>query len=139
MLSTLLIIALAVTVKSQAVLSVRQASTVTVDLSKTFQTMDGFGVCENFQRAVQMKNLSEPLQRYALDLLWNQTSGAGFSILRNGIGSQPNSSDNAMVSQRLCISWSWDVADLVRPNLDKHTARGPRRPRCATKVSMGRV
>ncbi|KAH3918269.1 hypothetical protein HBI56_142970 [Parastagonospora nodorum] len=98
MLSALLTIALAVTVKSQAVLSVRQASTITVDLSKTFQTMDGFGVCENFQRAVQMKNLSEPLQRYALDLLWNQTSGAGFSILRNGIGSQPNSSDNAMIS-----------------------------------------
>ncbi|KAH7414030.1 putative endo-exoxylanase [Phaeosphaeria sp. MPI-PUGE-AT-0046c] len=69
-----------------------------VDLSKTYQTIDGFGVSETFQRANQMKALSEPLQRYALDLLWNRTTGAGFSILRNGIGSSPDSSSDHMVS-----------------------------------------
>ena len=86
-----LIIALAAMInRTQASLNARQASTVTVDLAKTYQTMDGFGMSETFQRANQMKALSEPLQRYALDLLFNRTSGAGFSILRNGIGSSPD-------------------------------------------------
>ncbi|KAI8941314.1 GH30 xylanase [Plenodomus lindquistii] len=76
----------------------RQASVVTVDLTKTYQTMDGFGISETFQRANQMKALSETLQRYALDLLFNSTSGAGLSILRNGIGSSPDSSSDHMVS-----------------------------------------
>lgn len=76
----------------------RQTSTVTVDLSKTYQIMDGFGISETFQRANQMHALSVPLQRYALDLLFNRTSGAGFSILRNGIGSSPDSSSDHMVS-----------------------------------------
>ncbi|ORY06527.1 putative endo-exoxylanase [Clohesyomyces aquaticus] len=75
-----------------------QASTIAVDLSKTYQTMDGFGTSETFQRANQMHALSETLQRQALDLLFNRTSGAGFSILRNGIGSSPDSSSDHMVS-----------------------------------------
>lgn len=76
----------------------RQASTITVDLTKTYQTIDGFGVSETFQRANQMHALSASLQRYSLDLLFNRTSGAGFSILRNGIGSSPDSSSDHMVS-----------------------------------------
>ncbi|KAF2185303.1 glycoside hydrolase family 30 protein [Zopfia rhizophila CBS 207.26] len=60
--------------------------------------MDGFGTSETFQRANQMKALSESNQRYALDLLFNRTSGAGFTILRNGIGSSPDSSSDHMVS-----------------------------------------
>jgi O-glycosyl hydrolase len=94
----IILIALAVAAQSQPELNSRQASTITIDLTKTYQTMDGFGVSETFQRANQMKALSEPLQRYALDLLWNRTSGAGFSILRNGIGSSPDSSSDHMVS-----------------------------------------
>jgi O-glycosyl hydrolase len=83
---------------ASSILDSRQASTITVDLTKTYQVMDGFGTSETFQRANQMHNLSEPLQRYALDLLFNRTSGAGFSILRNGIGSSPDSSSDHMVS-----------------------------------------
>ncbi|OAL50611.1 putative endo-exoxylanase [Pyrenochaeta sp. DS3sAY3a] len=98
MLHHLLLAAFAVGAESRAALNARQASTITVDLSKTYQTMDGFGMSETFQRANQMKALSEPLQRYALDLLFNRTSGAGFSILRNGIGSSPDSSSDHMVS-----------------------------------------
>ncbi|KAF1835492.1 putative endo-exoxylanase [Decorospora gaudefroyi] len=79
-------------------LTARQASTVNVDLSRTYQTMDGFGICESFQRANQMRALSPELQRYSLDLLFNRTSGAGFSILRNGIGSSPDSRSDHMVS-----------------------------------------
>jgi O-glycosyl hydrolase len=76
----------------------RQASTITVDLAKTYQTIDGFGISETFQRANQMHALTPTLQRSALDLLFNRTSGAGFSILRNGIGSSPDSSSDHMVS-----------------------------------------
>ncbi|KAF9740914.1 hypothetical protein PMIN06_005947 [Paraphaeosphaeria minitans] len=79
-------------------LNLQAATTITVDLSKTYQTMDGFGISETFQRANQMHALSPTLQRYALDLLFNRTSGAGFSILRNGIGSSPDSASDHMVS-----------------------------------------
>jgi O-glycosyl hydrolase len=88
----------ALAVPSLASILPRQASTITVDLSKTYQTMDGFGTSETFQRANQMHALSPELQRYSLDLLFNRTSGAGFSILRNGIGSSPDSSSDHMVS-----------------------------------------
>ncbi len=76
----------------------RQAGTVTVDLSKTFQTMDGFGTSEAFQRAVQISKLSTTEQRRALDLLFSPTAGAGLTILRNGIGSSPDMSSDHMVS-----------------------------------------
>lgn len=77
----------------------RQAGeTVTVDLTKTYQTMDGFGTSEAFQRAVQVSKLSESQQRYALDLLFSTEKGAGMTILRNGIGSSPDMSSDHMVS-----------------------------------------
>ena len=78
--------------------NVSAQSTVTVDLTKTYQTMDGFGTSETFQRANQMRALSPELQRYSLDLLFNRTSGAGFSILRNGIGSSVDSRSDWMKS-----------------------------------------
>ncbi|KAF1994087.1 glycoside hydrolase family 30 protein [Amniculicola lignicola CBS 123094] len=93
---TLLLAALAA--QSTSTLLPRQSTTITVDLTKTYQTMDGFGTSETFQRANQMHNLSLPLQRQSLDLLFNRTSGAGFSILRNGIGSSVDSRSDWMVS-----------------------------------------
>jgi O-glycosyl hydrolase len=95
---TIIFVALAAVVQSRTVLDPRQASTIVVDLAKTYQTMDGFGISETFQRANQIKALSESLQRNALDLLFNRTTGAGFSILRNGIGSSPDSTSDHMVS-----------------------------------------
>jgi O-glycosyl hydrolase len=92
----LLLLATTTIAEAHLPLTTRQASTITVDLTKTYQTIDGFGMSETFQRANQIKALSEPLQRYALDLLFNRTSGAGFSILRNGIGSSPDSSSDHM-------------------------------------------
>ncbi|KAI4924768.1 hypothetical protein J4E85_007885 [Alternaria conjuncta] len=97
-LSSYLVLALTTFASTYASLQPRQSSTVTVDLTKTYQTIDGFGISETFQRANQMHALSPTLQRYALDLLFNRTSGAGFSILRNGIGSSPDSSSDHMVS-----------------------------------------
>ncbi|KAF2034993.1 glycoside hydrolase [Setomelanomma holmii] len=87
------LLALFAPAESRLALNARQVSTITVDLSKTYQI-----ISETFQRANRSKALSEPLQRYALDLLFNQTSGAGFSILRNGIESSPDSSSDHMIS-----------------------------------------
>ncbi|KAK0652117.1 putative cellulose hydrolase [Cercophora newfieldiana] len=66
--------------------------TLTVNPLEKFQTIDGFGFSEAFQRAYTIYNLAEPKRSRLIDLLFNTTSGAGFSILRNGIGSSPNSS-----------------------------------------------
>ncbi|KAF1962857.1 glycoside hydrolase [Byssothecium circinans] len=78
-------------------LEVRQAAQkVTVDLTKTYQTIDGFGFSAAFQRANLVVNLKEPKQTELLDLLYNTTSGAGFSIVRNGIGSSKDSSKDYM-------------------------------------------
>jgi O-glycosyl hydrolase len=78
-------------------LSPRQASTITVDLTKTYQTIDGFGFSTAFQRANLITNMKDATkQRYLLDLLFNTTTGAGFTIIRTGIGSSPDSSSDHM-------------------------------------------
>ncbi|KAH6654563.1 glycoside hydrolase family 30 protein [Truncatella angustata] len=75
----------------------RAAGDITVDLSKTYQTMDGFGCSFAFQRANLITNMSDKTkQRQLLDLLFNTTTGAGLSIVRNGIGSSPDSSSDHM-------------------------------------------
>ncbi len=92
---------------------------ITVDLTKTYQVIDGFGTSEAFQRAVQMSRLSEAEQRHALDLLFSQTNGAGLSILRNGIGSSPDMSSDHMVSIATKspggpgkeLTYNWDGSD----------------------------
>ncbi|KAI1277625.1 glycoside hydrolase family 30 protein [Xylaria sp. FL0933] len=91
------VLPLATALPSWMNLSPRQASTITVDLTKTYQTMDGFGCSFAFQRANLITNMSDKTkQRYLLDLLFNTTSGAGLSIVRNGIGSSPDSSSDHM-------------------------------------------
>ncbi|KAF2800508.1 glycoside hydrolase family 30 protein [Melanomma pulvis-pyrius CBS 109.77] len=75
---------------------VRQAQKVTVDFTKKYQTIDGFGFSGAFQRANLVVNLKEPKQTELLNLLFNTTSGAGFSIVRNGIGSSQDSSKDYM-------------------------------------------
>ncbi|KAK0704844.1 glycoside hydrolase superfamily [Lasiosphaeris hirsuta] len=65
---------------------------LTVNLDQKFQSIDGFGFSEAFQRAYNIYNLEEPKRSQVVDLLFNTTTGAGFSIVRNGIGSSPNSS-----------------------------------------------
>jgi len=79
-------------------LEARQAAnTITVDVSKTYQRMDGFGFSLAFQRANLITNMSDKTkQRELLDLLFNRTTGAGFSIVRNGIGSTPNNNSDYM-------------------------------------------
>jgi O-glycosyl hydrolase len=75
----------------------QSSSTITVDLTKTYQTIDGFGFSTAFQRANLITNMSDKTkQRQLLDLLFNTTSGAGFTIIRTGIGSSPDSSSDHM-------------------------------------------
>lgn len=70
---------------------------ITVDLTKTYQTMDGFGFSTAFQRGNLITNMkNETTKRELLDLLFNRTTGAGFSIIRTGIGSSPDSSSDHM-------------------------------------------
>ncbi|PQE09284.1 glycoside hydrolase family 30 protein [Rutstroemia sp. NJR-2017a BVV2] len=64
-----------------------RATTVTVNLGETHQTMDGFGFSEAFGRAANLYNLPSAQRSHALDLLFSPTVGAGFTILRNRIGS----------------------------------------------------
>lgn len=77
----------------------RQSSQkITVNLNQKFQTIDGFGISEAFQRANNIVNLKEPKQTEVLDLLFNTTTGAGFSIVRNGIGSSPSNAKDWMIT-----------------------------------------
>jgi O-glycosyl hydrolase len=73
-----------------------RATTITVDTTKTYQTIDGFGFSEAFQRANLIVGLPAAKQKNVLDILFNTTTGAGFSILRIGIGSSIDSSSDHM-------------------------------------------
>ncbi|VDC06962.1 unnamed protein product [Peniophora sp. CBMAI 1063] len=63
------------------------AVTVTVNSEQTFQEMDGFGFSQAFGRANDVKNLPAAQQKQTLDLLFNTSTGAGMTILRNRVGS----------------------------------------------------
>ncbi|KAK7920821.1 endo-exoxylanase [Apiospora marii] len=63
---------------------------VTVNLNQRYQTIDGFGFSQAFQRAAWLHGklgLPPAQQRAVLDLLFDRAAGAGATILRNGIGS----------------------------------------------------
>lgn len=51
-------------------------------------------------------------QRYLLDLLFNTTSGAGLSIVRNGIGSSPDSSSDHMNTCKFFVRLARSLASL---------------------------
>ena len=63
-----------------------QAATVTVDSGTQYQVYDGTGCSEAFQRSLLIHELDEAHQAETLDYLFTE-KGAGFTILRNGIGS----------------------------------------------------
>ncbi|SFC49037.1 glycoside hydrolase family 30 protein [Streptomyces aidingensis] len=64
----------------------------------SLQTIDGFGFCQAFQRARVLRELPEQARREVLNLLMSPRTGAGFSILRLGIGSSPDYSGDQMKS-----------------------------------------
>ena len=76
-------------------------ASIDVDTKVQYQEVDGFGCSEAFQRAEDIfgeYGLSAANINYVLDLLFSEELGAGFTILRNGIGSSNSSASNYMNS-----------------------------------------
>src|ERR1700742_2111643 len=61
---------------------------VHIDPNTRYQTYDGTGCAEAFQRSLLLHELDTAHQQEALDYLFTE-KGAGFTILRNGLGSSP--------------------------------------------------
>ena len=62
-------------------------TTITVAAGTTYQRIDGFGFSQAFGRAAEFQSAASSLQKQALDYLFSTSTGAGFSIIRNRIGS----------------------------------------------------
>ncbi|KAF5619168.1 glucuronoxylanase xynC [Fusarium tjaetaba] len=67
-------------------------TSVTVNTNQKLQVIDGFGVSEAYGHAKQFQNLASGPQKEGLDLLFNTTTGAGLSIIRNKIGCDASNS-----------------------------------------------
>ncbi|KAK5166932.1 uncharacterized protein LTR77_007661 [Saxophila tyrrhenica] len=74
-----------------------RAATVSVDPHTEYQTYDGTGCSEAFQRSLLVHELAEDSRNEVLDYLFTE-KGAGFTILRNGLGSSPNQPFDLMKS-----------------------------------------
>lgn len=105
------------------------AITVTIDPSTTFQQMDGFGFSEAFGRANDVKNLPVAQQKQTLDLLFNSSTGAGFTILRNRIGSggvgdsiEPNSPGSPSATP--VYDWDGDDSGQVMSHISRGLVDG---------------
>jgi O-glycosyl hydrolase len=78
---------------------------ISVNAHVKYQELDGFGASQAFQRAEDIlgkDGLSKEGTEHVLDLLFSQENGAGFAILRNGIGSSNSSASNFMNSIEPC-------------------------------------
>ncbi|KAF7334598.1 Glycoside hydrolase [Mycena venus] len=93
---------------------VRAQTTVTVQAGTTFQTMDGFGFSEAFGHANDLFNYPAAEQKQVLDLLFNVTTGAGMTIIRNRIGSG-GAGDSILPTSPGCPTctptYVWDGSD----------------------------
>ncbi|KAG5982165.1 hypothetical protein E4U55_002235 [Claviceps digitariae] len=77
------------------------AANIAIDSGTQYQELDGFGVSQAFQSAWTVfggSGLSPKNQSYVLDLLFSLEKGAGFSLLRNGIGTSDNNQYSRMTS-----------------------------------------
>ncbi|OQE36855.1 hypothetical protein PENCOP_c011G02645 [Penicillium coprophilum] len=100
-IQTVFCLATAVAYTQAAALSSTNVATVEVNTEVKFQELDGFGVSQAFQRAGDIygkEGLSKTNTKNVLDLLFSIDKGAGFAILRNGIGSSNSSTSNFMNS-----------------------------------------
>jgi O-glycosyl hydrolase len=92
----------------------RAQTTVTVQAGTTFQTMDGFGFSEAFGHANDLFNYPAAEQKQVLDLLFNTSTGAGMTIIRNRIGSG-GSGDSILPTSPGCPTctpkYVWDGSD----------------------------
>ena len=71
---------------------------VQVDPQTKYQQYDGTGISEAFQRSLVLHELDLKSEKIVLDYLFSNTTGAGFTILRNGLGSSPTDPFDLMKS-----------------------------------------
>jgi glucuronoarabinoxylan endo-1,4-beta-xylanase len=86
-------------------------SSITVDGATHYQTIDGFGFSDAFGPALELEQLSSSSeQKQILDLLFSRTSGAGFTILRNLLPSDPSHTiePNSPGSPTATPTYTWD-------------------------------
>lgn len=88
---------------------------ITVTTTTTYQKIDGFGCSQAFGRASEFQDLSDTtIQKAALDYLFNISTGAGFSIIRNRIGSGGSGDSiepNSPGSPDSTATYVWDGDD----------------------------
>jgi glucuronoarabinoxylan endo-1,4-beta-xylanase len=107
---------------------------VSVDGLARHQKIDGFGFAEAFQRSNILHGslgLSPANQRRVLDLLFSTHGGAGFSMLRLGIGSSPDDPYDLMQSiepvspgsPAAAPAWVWDGSDNSQVWLSEQAMR----------------
>ncbi|KAK3674812.1 hypothetical protein LTR78_005156 [Recurvomyces mirabilis] len=72
--------------------------TINVNPSTKYQSFDGIGVSEAFQRGLVIHELNPAAQAEVLDYLFSNKTGAGMTILRNGLGSAPTDPFDLMKS-----------------------------------------
>jgi O-glycosyl hydrolase len=102
-----------VTLSNLAALVVGQTA-ITVNTGTKYQTIDGFGFSQAFGRALQFQDADSTTQTKALDYLFSTTTGAGFSIIRNRIGSNGTGDSIEPTSPGLSTNtptYSWDDID----------------------------
>jgi O-glycosyl hydrolase len=88
---------------------------VTINTNQQLQEIHGFGVSQAFGRAAELRDLiSAQLSAQALDFMFNRTTGAGLSIIRNRIGSG-ESADNMILTNpggpNAKPNYKWDGND----------------------------
>lgn len=67
-------------------MSIKTAGNCNILWDETYQEMDGFGICGAFRQANNLLKYPKTERDQLLDMLFSQTQGAGFSIIRNIIG-----------------------------------------------------
>lgn len=87
-------------------------SVVTINGAHRFQSIDGFGFAEAFGRSGSMEQAPSEAQQQMLNLLFNDKTGAGFSILRNIINSDATSIEpDSPGSSTAAPQYVWDGSD----------------------------
>lgn len=97
-----------------AALAPSAEAAVTIDANSSLRKIDGFGFSQAFGRAKEFQTAPSGMQKQALDYLFSTTTGAGFSIIRNRIGSggsgdsiEPNNPGSPSANP----SYTWDNDD----------------------------
>jgi glucosylceramidase len=87
------------------------AQTDSVDFTTNLTRVDGFGFSDAFGQASNIKSLPAPQQQQVLDLLFNRSTGAGFSMYRLGIITDSNIEPTSPGSPDATPTYVFDGSD----------------------------